>query len=209
MRRRLAVVSALAALVLLAACGGSGGKAKPSELINKPNAPYSGFGLDPALPRPQFTLTDTSGKQFNFGLRTKGVPTLLYFGYTSCPDVCPTTMADIATALRQQSKDLQRKTQVVFVTTDVKHDSGPVISAWLRHFDGDLPAKFIGLRGSQAQIDAAQATAHVTVAEDEGKLHAANVLLYGADNYAHVQFLATDQEADQIAHDLRVIAAQS
>jgi protein SCO1/2 len=206
MTRRLAAV-VLAVAVVAAACSSGAAAPQPSELHDKPTGGrYQGFGLLPPQPRPSFTLTDTSGKSYAFGRATAGKPTLLYFGYTHCPDVCPTTMADIGQALRTVPSDIQRRTQVVFVTTDVKRDTGPVMAAWLAHFDTDLPNRFVGLTGTQAQIDAAQAAAHVQLAEDEGQQHSADVLLYGSDDYARVQYLQSTNEADQIGHDLPLVA---
>lgn len=206
--RRLALL-AVPAIVVLAACSSGGGKPKATDLNNQPRVgQYQGFGLQPPLPRPSFTLTSTTGKPYSFS-QTAGRPTLLYFGYTHCPDVCPTTMADIAQAVSSVPAAVRAKTEVVFVTTDVKRDTGPVIAAWLRHFDDGLPNRFVGLTGSQGQIDAAQAAAHVTLAEDGGQTHAADVLLYGADDYAHVKYLQSDNEADQIAHDLPLVAKEA
>jgi protein SCO1 len=199
----------LVALVVLAGCSSGGGRPKPSDLKNQPQVgQYQGFGLVPPLPRPSFTLTDTSGKPFSFS-QTAGHPTLVYFGYTHCPDICPTTMADIAQAVAEQPSALRSQTRVVFVTTDAKRDTSRVIAAWLQHFDTDLPNKFIGLTGTQAQIDAAQAAAHVVLAEDGGQTHAADVLLYGADDYAHVKYLQSDNESDQIAHDLPLVSKEA
>jgi protein SCO1 len=193
-------------LTILAACSSGSGSPKRSELNDNPKVGrYQGFGLVPPQPRPSFTLADTDGKRFSFS-QTAGRPTLLYFGYTRCPDVCPTTMADVAQALQAVPAKIRQATYVVFVTTDVKHDTGPVIAAWLRHFDPGLPRQFVGLTGSQAQIDAAQASAHVQLAEDDGQLHAADVVLYGADDYAHVKYLQSDNESDQISHDLQLVA---
>jgi protein SCO1 len=210
MTRPVRVLSTLllaVALVALAACSSStGSAAKPSELTDKTGGgPYEGFGLVPPLPRPAFTLTDTSGKPFSFGTLTEGKPTLLYFGYTRCPDVCPTTMLDIHDALEQVAPTVRDKVQVVFVSTDVKHDTSVVIASWLRNFDAGLPNRFIGLSGTQVQVDTAQAAAHVQLAEDDGQLHAAEVLLYGSDDYARVQFLQSNNESDQIAHDLPLV----
>ena len=206
MTRRLAAVVA-AVGIMAAACSSGAAAPQPSELHDKPTGGlYQGFGLVPPQPRPSFTLTDTSGKSYAFGRATAGKPTLLYFGYTHCPDVCPTTMADIGQALRTVPSDVQRRTQVVFVTTDVKRDTGPVMAAWLAHFDTDLPNRFVGLTGTQAQIDAAQAAAHVQLAEDEGQQHSAEVLLYGSDDYARVQYLQSTNEADQMGHDLPLVA---
>jgi protein SCO1/2 len=64
----------------------------------------------------------------------------------------------------------------------------------------------VGLRGTQAQIDAAQAAAHIELASDDGQTHSAQVLLYGPDDYAHVTFLATSDEQKQMAHDLPIVA---
>ena len=73
---------------------------------------------------------------------------MLFFGYTHCPDECPTTMADIAVALRQQPAGLARQISVVFVTTDPWRDTGPVLHRWLGRFD----SSFVGLTGTPAQI---------------------------------------------------------
>jgi len=209
MRRAAAALAGLAVAGSLAGCAmvaGANSVRPPVSTQPSPQGEYRGLGLDPPQPRPTFTLRDTAGRPFDFAARTRGHPTFLFFGYTHCPDVCPTTMADVAAALRGVPDRLRRAVQVVFVTTDIKHDTGPVIAAWLRHFDTALPNRFIGLTGSQGQIDAAQAAAHVTLAEDGGQTHATDVLLYGADDYAHVKYLQSDNEADQIAHDLPLIA---
>jgi protein SCO1/2 len=210
-RTRLVVAVVAAVAFAVAGCSSSGGKhgtPAMSELNDQTgSSPYSGVGLDPAQPRPSFTLTDTSGKTFAFGQQTAGRPTLLFFGYTNCPDECPATMADIGLALKSLPSTLQRQVDVVFVTTDVKHDTGATIHTWLATFAAMAPAAtFIGLRGSQAQIDAAQTAAHVTLAEDGGETHSTQVLLYGADDYARVSFLRGDNEQKQIAHDLPLVA---
>jgi protein SCO1 len=208
----------LVALLALAGCGasaasgdgsGSGSGAvstKPSELNDHTDSTYAGLGLTPPQPRPQFTLSDTAGKPYRFGRATAGKPTLLYFGYTHCPDVCPTTLADIAQALQAAPVAIRQATQVVFVTTDVKRDTATVLRTYLKQFDPGLPNPFVGLTGSQAQIDAAQAAAHVTLAQDEGQTHSAQVLLYGSDDYAHVAFLQSTDETTQMTHDLALVA---
>ncbi|MEP7179437.1 MAG: SCO family protein [Pseudonocardiales bacterium] len=180
----------------------------PSQLIGQSQggSGFRGVGLQPPQPRPAFTLTDTLGKPFAFGTRTAGHPTLVFFGYTNCPDVCPTTMADIHTALSKVPAALQRQTYVVFVSTDVARDTAAVISAWLGNFTGGVGSTFVGLRGTQAQIDAAQAAAHIALAEDGGQTHSAQVLLFGADDYARVTFLQGANEADLMAHDLPLAA---
>jgi protein SCO1 len=206
MTRRLAAVVAAVGL-MAAACSSGAAAPQPSELHDKPTGGlYQGFGLVPPQPRPSFTLTDTSGKSFAFGRATAGKPTLLYFGYTHCPDICPETMADIRIALTKVSASVASQTYVVFVSTDVKRDTGPVIAQWLGNLRGSAPGHWVGLRGTQAEVDAAQAAAHVTVAEDDGETHSAQTLLYGPDDLAHVTFLESDNEQEQIAHDLPLVA---
>jgi protein SCO1/2 len=218
MSRFRAAGAALAVLAALSAAGcassGSGGptgasstaSAVRSELNDHTDSTYQGLGLTPPQPRPQFTLTDTAGRQFRFGAETAGKPTLLFFGYTTCPDVCPTTLADIAQGLSQVPEEVRKQTQVVFVTTDVKRDTAAVLKSYLAKFDPGLPNRFIGLRGTQSEIDAAQVAAHVTLAEDEGQTHSSEVLLYGTDDYARVAFLQSNNEAAQVAHDLPLVA---
>jgi protein SCO1 len=214
-RWSLLIVLLLAALVA-SSCSSSGGQpssggsqpsARGSDLNdNSGNGPFLGAGVVPAQPRPQFTLTDTAGKPFAFGSVTAKHPTLLYYGYTQCPDVCPETMADAQLALRTVPASVAARTYVVFVSTDIKHDTAAVIAKWLGHFSAGSKAHWIGLRGTQAQIDAAQAAAHVTVAEDGGQTHSAQLLLYGPDDYSHVTFLESSNEQQQIAHDLPLVA---
>jgi protein SCO1/2 len=210
-RLRAALVALPAVLVLAGCASGSGGPGPssataPSELNDHTDSTYQGLGLVPPQPRPQFTLTDTAGKTFKFGTETAGKPTLLFFGYTKCPDVCPTTLADISNALRSVPEAVRAVTQVVFVTTDVKRDTAAVLKNYLAKFDPGLPNRFIGLRGTQTAIDAAQVAAHVTLAEDEGQTHSSEVLLYGSDDYARVAFLQSNNESAQVAHDLPLVA---
>ncbi len=155
------VVLALAAALLLSGCSaGITATATP--------APLPFHGREPLQPsaRPAFALTDTSGAAYDFAAETAGKPTLLYFGYTHCPDECPTAMADIAGALRETPEPLRSRTQVVFVTTDPDRDTGPL----LRRFLDQFSTEFVGLRGTQAQVDAAAVATGVAAAEKQGEI---------------------------------------
>jgi protein SCO1 len=207
---------ALAALLLapvLAACGGT---ATPeAEHDHSDSAPaqvegaddtYAGLDLAEPYRRPTFTLTDTTGADYDFTAATGGRPTLLFFGYTNCPDVCPATLADVAVALRTSDPELAEQVQLVFVTTDPATDTPEVLGEYLDRFDADLPVPFIGLTGDQAAIDQAQLSAGVPLAEDAGRLHSSLLLLYGSDDEAHVAFDSGNTPQD-IAADLGVVAA--
>ena len=121
---------------------------------------YHGAEPAPVPSRPAFVLGDTTGARYDFTAQTAGHPTLLYFGYTHCPDECPTAMADIAAALRRSSPALRAATRVVFVTTDPERDTAPVLRRWLDQFS----LTFVGLRGTPAQLAAVQTLVGVPVA---------------------------------------------
>jgi len=206
-RRRIAALAGAVLVGALAGCGGSQPAAPAAALSAAPTPPgtYRGTPLDPPQPRPTFTLVDTTGAGYDFAARTRGRPTLLFFGFTHCPDVCPTTMATVATALRGVDEPLRRSVQVVVVTTDPDQDTGPVLGRWLRSFDADLPIRFVGLTGTVAQVEAAQAAARVPVAGDDGRNHSAELLFYGPDDYARVAYQA-DAVPDDLRHDLPLVA---
>ncbi|MFN2537256.1 MAG: SCO family protein [Mycobacteriales bacterium] len=145
----------LAVLLLgLTACGGhSGTKAVALG--------YHGVEPDPQPTRPAFVLTDLTGARYDFHAETKGRPTFLYFGYTHCPDECPTAMADIAIALRKATADVRKRAVVVFVTTDPKRDTPAVLRRWLDQFSTD----FVGLLGTAQEIARAETAAGVEIAE--------------------------------------------
>ncbi len=153
--------------VLLAAplvAGCSAGVA-PAPAAPSAGAAFHGDEPPGELPsRPSFVLTDTEGERYDFAEETGGHPTLLYFGYTNCPDECPTAMADIAAALRSAKPEIAGKTRVVFVTTDPDRDRAPVLRRWLDRFDTDV----VGLTGTQAEVDAAQEAVGVAPAAKGG-----------------------------------------
>ncbi|WP_250284097.1 MULTISPECIES: SCO family protein [unclassified Frankia] len=160
--------------------------------------------------RPSFTLLDTAGNGFDFARRTAGRATLLFFGYTNCPDVCPTTMADIAAAKRLAGTGAGPALTVVFVTTDPGRDTAEVLRRWLDQFD----ASFIGLTGSPAQIDAAQQAVGIPLARTRQApggqydvAHAAQVAAYGADDVQHVLYFASSTVADYAADLPRLVTA--
>jgi len=175
-------------------------------------AKYRGGLVSPPLPKPKFTLKDTSGIPFDFAAKTQGFTTLLFFGYTHCPDVCPLQMSTIAEAFRKLPPAFADRFKVVFVTTDPERDRPQALRSWLDHFD----KRFIGLTGSDAEIAAAQIAANLSPAKrsavrPDGAYevgHAAFVLAYTKDNLAHVVYPGGVKEEDW-AHDLPYLATET
>jgi protein SCO1/2 len=96
-----------------------------------------------------FTLTDQHGATVTEAA-LKGHPSLIYFGYTFCPDVCPTTLFDAANWMKELGPDADRL-KFYFVTVDPERDTKEVIAEYLSAFD----PRMIGLTGSQQAVDKA------------------------------------------------------
>ena len=208
--------TAIFCLLVLAALGGvvGGGPAhggRSASATRASTTDYRGGLVAPPLPRPKFVLTDTSGAPFDFQAKTQGRVTLLFFGYTRCPDVCPMHMAYLAAALKKLPRDVANQITVVFVTTDPTHDTRKVLRAWLDNFN----KTFVGLTGTHAAIDAAQIAANIPPAKKaslangtSGINHSAFVLAYTKDNLAHVIYPSGISQADWL-HDLPQLVTSS
>ena len=109
--------------------------------FQKPDS-FRGTLYDPAQPAPEIALTRADGQPFRLSAE-KGKLTFLFFGYTSCPDVCPTTMADLR-QVRQAVGAKADQFDVVFVTVDPDRDTPDKIQQYASFFDPG----FIGLSGS-------------------------------------------------------------
>lgn len=157
-------------------------------------------------PRPSFTLTTTEGESFDFEAETRGRLTLLFFGYTSCPDICPIHLATLAGALDQLSS---LDPVVVFVGVDWARDTPEAVREYLDRFD----PRFIGLVGTREELEAAQVAAGVPVAiveeaDASGDYlvgHAGQILAYTADDLNHVVYPFGVRRQDWV-HDLPILA---
>lgn len=153
-RRTARAGTLVAALLLtgtLSACGtGTDG---PVAEVSGTQGAYNGTDISDVVSRPPLRLTDTDGGTFALQDRPADELTVLFFGYTRCPDVCPTAMADLAAARRQLSDADRKHLEVVFVTEDPATDTAPVMRRWLDAFD---PA-FVGLVGGDATTQTALA----------------------------------------------------
>ncbi len=135
-------VIALIGVVLLAAVG--------IALYQQANqsTPFFGAQIEPPLPRDNFLLHSESGAVQLSDFRGKFV--VLYFGYTRCPDVCPTSLAALRHAFAEVPEAAER-VQVLFISVDHKSDTSESAHGYARLFN----PTFIGLTGSQSEVDAA------------------------------------------------------
>ena len=203
-----AAALAVTAAFVLTACGASTGD-KPVAVVKASSSAKPGtITLDPADPKPQLDLTDQDGKPFDLVKQTDGHPTLLYFGYTHCPDICPTTMADLAGAARRLPAAERADLRVVFVSTDPARDTPHRLKQWL----GAIDPSFTGMTGSFAAVQKAAMSLGVSVAPavkhkdgTETVSHGAEVIVFSPkDDKAHFLYTAGVSEQRYI-HDLPAI----
>ncbi len=108
---------------------------------------YYGSVIDPPKAMPGFTLQSSNGPVSLDSFRGKYV--LLYFGYTSCPDICPITLATLTEALAKLGTKKAEEFQVIFVSVDYKRDTPQISDTFAKKFNSN----FIGLGGTEAQIN--------------------------------------------------------
>lgn len=154
---------------------------------------------------PDFALTRANGNSFRLSER-RGRIIVLFFGYTSCPDVCPTTMAELNQAL-EKLDDQAAQVQVLFVTVDPQRDTPERVQEYVDHFNPN----FIGLSGSEAELakvwnDYGVFREVVEGTSAAGYLvnHTARVTLIDQQGNLRVSF-PFDTPVEDIVHDLKLL----
>jgi len=200
------VLAAAAVAVLAAVIAGCAGGSTASTHNDSPGlvmintSKYKGNIITPGV-KPTTVLIDTAGKPFDIRAMTPDDVTLLFFGYTHCPDECPLTMASTAAALRMLPAAQRAKIRVLFVTVDPARDTLARLRFWLGRFN---PA-FIGLRGTEPQVQAAARQTGIPVSSALLE-HGTEMLAYGTDNIAHEAFSPSTPPAS-MANDLRLLVS--
>ncbi|MGK5448979.1 SCO family protein [Streptomyces radiopugnans] len=212
-RRAAAAALALTAALTLTACGQDApappGEAKPGISRSGDASPYKGTEITTPFAKPDLQLTDDQGKPFDLREDTAGRTVLLFFGYTNCPDVCPTTMGDLATALARQPQSVRDNVEVVFVTTDPERDTPASLDKWLAAFGEN----FTGLSGDLAKVKKAALSVGISVDDPtehhDGTVtsdHGTQVIAFTpGDDQGRVVY-TSGTTADDFAHDLPLLA---
>lgn len=201
-----AALTAVAALTLSACGSGDDDSSKPVADVSTQPKTQAATVLDKPFEKPNLVLKDTKGKTYDFREETKGKPTLIYFGYTHCPDVCPLTMSNIAIARKALPKADQDKLQVVFVTTDPERDTSAELAKWLPSA-GD--PSFVGLTGDFATIQAGARQVGIGIEpatkEKDGtvvSMHGAQVIAFSPKTDGGYVLYGEDTTADDYAKDM-------
>ena len=154
----------------------------------EPGGDYAGIELDPPLAIPDVVLTDTSGNPYDLRQELAGRIGLVYFGYTSCPDICPVHLAQIDSVLAMG--DQPTNVEVVLITVDPERDDAATLRRFLDQFD----RRFVGLLGTPEQLADAQRAFGLAVAAKEGDGddytfgHAGQVFAFAPDGYAYTVY---------------------
>ena len=144
MGRVCLAITALFSLVLSGCTSGQGDDGTSDD-------GYYGAVLAEQYVVPDVTLTDDGGAPYNLRADTTKPLTLLFYGYTHCPDICGTVMSSLASSLTRLDDNERDQIQVVFITTDPARDD----AATLHHYVGRYDPTFIGLTGRIDKIRAA------------------------------------------------------
>jgi protein SCO1/2 len=200
-----AVLLAATAGLTLSACGSGDDKSPVTAVSQESGSGKPATVLDQPFAKPDMVLTDTHGKKYDLRKETQGHPTLVYFGYTHCPDICPTTMSNIAVAKKALPKAEQDDLRVVFVTTDPGRDTPTELGKWLKGID----PQFIGLTGDFATIQAGARSLGISVEpttkDKNGKLvsvHGTQVMAFSPKTNGGYVLYGEDATVDDYTKDL-------
>ncbi len=202
MRRSLlgaAVASALSLVLLISGCDRAG-NSKPA---------FKGIDITGAEYARQLSMTDGDGQARNLA-EFKGKVVLVFFGYTQCPDVCPTTMAELSEVKRNLGADGAR-VQGIFVSLDPDRDTGPLLKSYVENFGPDI----IGLRGTAEQTKAAAREFKVFYNPVPGQTATSYTLDHTAGSYIFDAkgrirlFTRYGGGAKALADDLKILLAEA
>lgn len=174
-------------------------------IFSKPPSFRGTLYEEPFPSAPEFELTKSNGEVFRMSSQ-RGKIVLLFFGYTSCPDICPTTLAEM-TQVMNGLGDASKNVQVVFVSVDPARDTPEKIQEYASRFN----PTFIGLSGSEAELEPIWQSYSIFRAETETNSamgviidHTARLNLIDADGNLRLSY-AYGTPVEDIIHDLELL----
>ena len=194
----MAVVSIL--LLALSGCGGDDVKA----------GDLHGTVLDPPFTVSKDALVDTDGDSYSLAGSTDKRLTLVFFGYTNCPDICGTVMGNLASAMTRLDEKDRDQVDVVFVTTDPERDTADVLRHYLDRYDKG----FIGVTGPIDEIASVGKSIAVGMGEKlptggyDVDAHTTQVTGIDSDDKAPIYWSQTTSSA-QFAQDIHTLLGES
>jgi protein SCO1 len=199
MDRRILLVGLVSFLLVGAVAAGVFFFSKPDNFLGTMYA-------EPYPLAPEIELTRDTGDIFRLS-EMRGNTVLLFFGYTSCPDVCPTTMAELKQALEKLDGEEAKQVRVLFVTVDPERDTPERVQEYVEHFNPD----FIGLSGTESELadvwkdyGVFRETVKGTSAAGYLVNHTARVTLIDQNGNLRLSY-AFDTPVDNIVHDLKLL----
>jgi protein SCO1/2 len=192
MRPRIAIALVLLTALALAGCGPEAPKFMASDVTG------TTYGRD-------FRLTDHAGKPRALA-DFRGKVVVVFFGYTQCPDVCPTTLAELAEVMKRLGPDAER-VQVLFVTVDPERDTPDLLSRYVPAFD----PRFLGLYGDAEATARTAKEFKIIYQKQPGQTpgaytvdHSAGTFIFDPDGKLRV-YVSYGQGPDVFAHDIRAL----
>jgi len=194
--------------MLVAAAAACLGACQRNEGADAPKPAFKGVDITGAEYARELNLTDVDGKPRTLA-DFKGKVTVVFFGYTQCPDVCPTTMVELAQVKKALGADGAR-VQPVFVTVDPERDTAPLLKAYVANFGPD----FVALRGTPDETKVAAKNFKVFYNKVPGKTadsytvdHTAGSYVFDAQGRIRL-FTRYGSGADALTNDLKILLAE-
>ncbi len=195
------LAAALAGALALAGCDRFGASSPAKPAFNAVDITGADYGRELAL-------TDTDGKARTLA-DFKGKVTLVFFGYTQCPDVCPSTLAELAAVKHDLGADGEH-VQGVFISVDPERDTPEVLAGYVASFGPG----FVALRGTPEQTQAAAREFKVFYAKAPGRSeghytvdHTAGTYILDAQGRLRL-FMRYGAGADALRHDVKLLLAE-
>ncbi|MEO8751695.1 MAG: SCO family protein [Casimicrobiaceae bacterium] len=196
MRRTAALVVVLLAVLLAGGCSRDGPRFQSSDVTG------ASFGRD-------FALTDHNGYPRTLA-DYRGKAVVIFFGYTQCPDACPTTLSALAETMRKLGPDADR-VQVLFVTVDPERDTKALLAAYAPAFD----PRFVGLYGDAAATEKVAKEFKIIYQKQPGATpgtytvdHSAGTYIFDPQGRLRL-YVSYGQSPEVFAHDLRELLGSS